>query len=142
MAKTKQVLHAYIEQGGNGSWWIYAEDDHGWSAKMPLDATPETEAAAIRELKDSAFVWGFSHLDLQDVDGDTIQNIALSVTPSRRDRLRVIVEHDEFPPLKNEVEIRRWIRVHRLAYRLEVLPMWKIRTIEQRIPSWDWSAAV
>lgn len=46
MAKTKQVLHAYIEQGGSGLWLIYVKDDHGWAANMPLDANPETEAAA------------------------------------------------------------------------------------------------
>lgn len=86
-------------------------------------------------------MWGFSHLNVQDVDGDTIQDLALSVTPSRRDRLQAIVEHGQFPALKNEVEIRRWIRVHRLAYRLGVLPDWKISVIEQRIPGWDWSAA-
>jgi hypothetical protein len=40
MAKTKEVLHAYLELGGSGLWSIYVEDDHDWSANMPLDATP------------------------------------------------------------------------------------------------------
>jgi hypothetical protein len=61
MAKTKHVLHASLMCLATSGWCVNVwSEDKEFLRMIPIEgwnAEPETEAQALRALKDQAFVW-------------------------------------------------------------------------------------
>jgi hypothetical protein len=91
MTATK-VLCAYIEQGGTG-YHMYCHDDTGSEWHTRCDDV-HTMAGAMRELENRAFHWGYTHVQLTNLNGEQIGLSQLAATPyrlKRRIRMRASV---------------------------------------------------